>query len=372
MKIKIIALILLCSIFLTSCFNYIDINRVIFVTAFIIDVDEEGRPTVIAEAFHSFRSNETNTERGNRVFYEATGDTIFEALRKLNTYSSYKLNYTQNRAIIFTERAAKYGLKEFLDFLQRDQEFLIRTFVLIYTGDDPNTLIHAKLKENEYLGLYLYEMQENPAAAPLRGIQRFNAYLNNRLKGRGVDILTIFACETDKNIGEDKIKISGAAVMENDKLVGTLSSEETRIYHFLMNTLDAGLITIPHPVDPDKKAVLEILKSNTKTSIHLENNQLIFKKSINIRTTFGETQEGIILDSNTVEKLQQEAALKIENEAKELFNFYKKMNIDLFNVQCFYEVKYPRILIPNILQATNLEIDVDVKIEGSTDILHYQ
>lgn len=367
---KMIAILLLCSIFLTGCFSYIDINRVIFVTALIIDVDEEGAPIFIAEAFHSFRSNESNTERGNRVFYKSKGETVFDAVRQLNSYSSYKLNYTQNRAIIFTERAAKHGLKEFLDFLHRDQELLIRTFILIYIGNDPEELMEANLKENEYLGLYLYETQENPVLAGQRAIERFNQYLNNRLKGRKVDILTTFT--HDKIMGEDKINIAGAAVMQEDKLVSILSNDEVRIYHLFMDTLHTGLLIVPHPVYPDKKVVLEVLGGNTKTSIKMEEDTIILKKSIDIRTTFAETQESIVLDEDTVEKLQQEAAFKIENEAKELFNLYKEMGIDLFEVQDIFETKYPQVTIPNVMEATDLEIDVNVKIEGSTDILNFR
>ncbi|SNS82366.1 germination protein, Ger(x)C family [Anaerovirgula multivorans] len=370
MKVKMIAILLLCSIFLTGCFSYIDINRVIFVTALIIDVDEEGAPIFIAEAFHSFRSNETNTERGNKVFYKSKGETVFDAVRQLNAYSSYKLNYTQNRAIIFTERAARHGLKEFLDFLHRDQELLIRTFILIYIGNDPEELMETNLKENEYLGLYLYETQENPVLAGQRAIERFNQYLNNRLKGRRVDILTTFT--HDKIMGEDKINIAGAAVMQEDKLVSILSNDEVRIYHLLMDTLHTGLLIVPHPAYPDKKVVLEVLKGNTKTSIKMEENTIILKKSIDIRTTFAETQESIVLDQGTIEKLQQEADFKIENEAKELFNLYKEKGIDLFDVQDIFETKYPQVTIPNVMEVTDLEIDVNVKIEGSTDILNFR
>ncbi|AOY78142.1 Ger(x)C family spore germination protein [Clostridium formicaceticum] len=370
MKAKVIIVMLLCSIFLTSCFNYIDINRVIFVTAIIIDVDEEGNPILMVEAFHSFRSNESNTERGNRVFYESKGETIFEAVRKLNLFSSYKINYTQNRAIIFTERAARHGLKEFLDFLHRDQELLIRTLVLVFMGDDPKTLMQVKLKENEYLGLYLYETQENPAVSGKRAKELLNTYLNNRLKGKRVDVLS--TCSHAINMDEDKIKLSGAAVMQDDKLVSTLSAEEVRNYHLLMDISHIGLLLLPHPVYQDKKVVLEVLRGNTSTAIELKNNKVILRKSINIKTTFGETQESIILDQATAEKLEEEAALLLKNQCRDLFDAYKEKGIDLFDVQDVFNAKYPTVDIPNVVEITDLELDVTVQVEGSTDITNFR
>lgn len=370
MKAKMIALVLLCSFLCTGCFNYIDINNVIFVISLLIDVNEEGAPIIIVEAFHSFRSNQTNAERGNRIFYEAEGETIFDAVRQLNSFSSYKINYTQNKAIIFTERAAEHGLKEFLDFLQRDQELLLRSYILVLKGNDYKTFMKAVLRENDYLGIYLYEALQNPATAGRRARGRFNTYLNNRLKGKKVDVLTAIMHEI--NMEENKVKIVGVAVMQEDKLVGILDEQQVRAYHFLMDTLEGGLLTIPHPSYPERKVVLEILKSNTKTFLEMKKNGIYLRKSIDIRTTFAEAQESIILNQDNLEKLKQEAALLVEEECKALFELYKGKGIDLFDIQDMFEAKYPQIDLSNVIDATYLEVDVKVKIEGSSDILNYQ
>lgn len=51
MKKIILIMILALIIFLSGCFNYNDINKVIFVTAIGIDIDEKNRPIVYAEVF---------------------------------------------------------------------------------------------------------------------------------------------------------------------------------------------------------------------------------------------------------------------------------------------------------------------------------
>ena len=40
---------------MSSCFSYRDINRVLFVTALMIDVDDTGKSILYAEAFKGIR-----------------------------------------------------------------------------------------------------------------------------------------------------------------------------------------------------------------------------------------------------------------------------------------------------------------------------
>ena len=51
----IICLILMNCFSMTSCFSYRDINKLLFVTAIIIDVDDNNNPILYAEAFKGIR-----------------------------------------------------------------------------------------------------------------------------------------------------------------------------------------------------------------------------------------------------------------------------------------------------------------------------
>lgn len=374
MRIKAITLTILfflCSL-LNGCFNYVDINNVIFVTALIIDIDEEGKPVIYVEGFHSFRSNETNSEKGERIFYTSTGETLFDAVRELNTVASYKLNYTQNKAIIFTERIARQGIKEFIDFLHRDQELLLRSYIMVYEGMKPEDLVSLKIKENEYLGLLLYEMLENPAIGSRKVHERINKYLNNRLKGQEVDLVT--KIKIDEELAEKKVKVAGAAVFKDDRMVDKIDEEKVKSYHFIMNTLKGGLIIIPHPVYEDKKVVLEILQNRvkTKSEITMEGDRIILKKEITVRTTVGETQESLILDEDTLQEIIKTAENKIKADTEAFFNKYKEKGLDIFNVQDQFKIKYPKVEVENVIEATELEVKVNIYIEGSPNITSFK
>ncbi len=116
----------------------------------IIDVDDNGNPILYAEAFKGVRGQPEGMDE--RILFKGKGKTMFEAVRDMNATSSYKLNYTQNKVIIFTQKAAEFGLDNFIDFLDRDQELLIRPYIAVYTGD-PEKLMKLKIIQEKYIGL---------------------------------------------------------------------------------------------------------------------------------------------------------------------------------------------------------------------------
>lgn len=126
--------ILVVALLLTGCFNYADINWIVFVTSIGIDIDENNKTILYAEAFTGLRGD-GGTESEGRIVFRSTGDTIFEAIRNLHLSSSLRLNFTQNKAIIFSEKAAKYGLDNFLDTLIRNEELLVRQFIYVSKMD---------------------------------------------------------------------------------------------------------------------------------------------------------------------------------------------------------------------------------------------
>jgi hypothetical protein len=134
MKKRLFTLVFTLNFIITGCFNYRDINRVLFETAVLIDIDENDNIILYTESFKAFKGTAQGVEQGVRLLNRAEGKTLFEAVRNLNLASGFKHNYTQNKALMFSERAARKGLKTVLDFIDRDQEFLVRPYVFVYIG----------------------------------------------------------------------------------------------------------------------------------------------------------------------------------------------------------------------------------------------
>ena len=223
-KILVIICIIMNCFTMTSCFSYRDINKVLFVTAIIIDVDDSNNPIVYAEAYKGIRGA-TPEGTDERILFKGKGKTMFEAVRNMNATSSYKLNYTQNKAIIFTQKAAEFGLDNFIDFLDRDQELLIRPYIAVYRGD-PEKLIKINIIQEKYIGFFIMHLIENIGASSRAVELSLNDFYNQRNMGDKTNVVTII--DIPKDNLEQRLEINGGAVIKNDKMVSILETMKGR------------------------------------------------------------------------------------------------------------------------------------------------
>jgi Ger(x)C family germination protein len=351
-----------------GCFNYRDINRVVFVTALVVDIDKDGSVILYTENFRPFRGSGQSSERGQRVIFKGKGKSLFEAIRDTNLSSSYKINYTQNRAIIITEKAAEYGINKFIDFIDRDQELLIRSYIYVFQGE-PEKLMKLQLKEEEYIGTYLSRLIENVGASSRAVHLTLNEFLTRRRIGSKTDVITLL--KINENALEDKLKIDGGAIIDDDTIVGILPKEENQGYNFLTNRVKLGTLEVTNPSYEDQYITLEILNSSTKTKLSLEDNKIKIKKYIKVKTTIGEVQEGINITNETLKEIEGTAERNIKKYSTKLFEEYKNKGIDIFHVEEELYESFPHVKYECPIRETELEVIPKVTVEGSSNRINF-
>ncbi|WP_051986370.1 Ger(x)C family spore germination protein [Clostridium amazonitimonense] len=365
--VKVLIFILLSSS-LCGCFNYRDVNRVAFVTAILFDVDKDKNIIIYLEAFKPFRSASSASEKGQRLLFKGIGKTIFEASRNINLKSSFIINYTQNRALIFTKNAAEFGIDKYIDLLERDQEFLVRPYLYIYTGE-PEELMNLKIEAEEYIGMFLNDLIQNVGVSSRAVNITLAEYLLKRTSPSKTAVLT--AIDIDHEGLSKVIQINGGAIIKDDKLVEIMSKGQGQAYNFLNNTVKRGTLEITNPDEPDNYITLEILKSKTKSKIEFEGDRIKLKKDIKIKVSIGEVQGKLKVDSQKLNKIKENSEYNIAKYSKMVFEDFKNKDIDIFEVKQELNRKYPKIEIPdNYMYLTDIEINVEVFVEGSNSILN--
>lgn len=366
MKIKMALCFFICMALLSGCFNYRDIDRAIFSTAMIIDVNEEGHVVLYSEVFHTYRSKENNSETGTRLIFSSTGKTLFEAVRNQNKTASNKINFEQNKVIIFTKRAAEYGIDHFIDFLNRDQELLLRQYILLFEGD-PKELIQLTIKQEEYLGLYLYDLVRNEIVSKFYDIFQVYEYLNNRYIGNSIEVMGILKIKEEAL--EDDVSIEGAGILKDGKMIEKMEPEDANIYNGMMGQGTIRLIILPHPTIQGKNITLEILDCKIQSSVTYDNDKITLKKDIKFKVSFGESEYSIDLDDPKIlKKIEKEAEEQTKKRYTEFFEKYKEKGLDIFRIQEMLSRKYPDIEIKDPIEITELKLVVDLDIEGSSDV----
>lgn len=367
---KKILYILILSLFLTGCFSYRDVNRVVFVTSIGIDLDEENKPILYAEAFASMRpTKEIAGGAETRVVFSCSGETIFEAIRNLNRTSALKLNYTQNKAIIFSEKAAKYGLDNFLDVLIRDQELLLRKYLYI-TKIDLKELMKIKLNEETYIGIFLDDLAVNRPVRTKESLMRIDQFIIQRNLGSKVNALNTI--ERMDDALNSRIAINKLAIMKDDKMVNDLNDDETFFYNIVRNNIRAGYIRVSNPDNQSEVMTLEILKLNTKIDPVYNGNIMEVTVNVKTKTSVAEAKKSFHLSDDTEKKeLIRIAEQNIEKGIMDLYEEYRDIDIDIFNLQKHINIKYPNANIEDIFNNIILKIEADVFIEGSSDTINF-
>lgn len=359
-KITTIICMILISMSFSGCFNYKDINKVLFVTTTIVDVDEQNNPVIYIEAFKANIGKEDDT----RILFKGTGKTLFEAIRDISLMASYKLNYTQNKAVIITKKAMEYGSENFIDILERDQEMILKTDILVYDGN-AEQLINANLNEEKYIGIYIMQLIDNIQVSSRAINKKFNEYVNQRLIGDKVNVVPIIHLRSD--VTGKKIKIEGGAVIKDDKLIGTISKNEGQGLNFLMDKIIYGSLEPENPQVKDKFVSLEILKSKTDTDLKIKDGRIQLIKKIRVDTSIAEVQDMLEINNNNIKALENTTEDNIKKACNYVFDKYKDMGIDIFNIQEEIYRRYPKAQFKDVIKNTDLILDVNVKIEGSGD-----
>lgn len=346
-----------------GCFNYRDMNKLLFALATILDVDTSGDIILYGEFFKTHRYGEEKIGREDRVIIKGRGETLLDAFYDINTLTGSPVAYDVNRVLIYTERAARAGMDVLVDSSLRNQRPTLREFMFIYCGN-PEDLVDIQIRDENFIGLFLDNSMIYQGKLLNIARLRLDEYSNNRLMGSRVNIMPII--KTSEESKRDRLEFSGAAIISDDKMIGRLEKEEVEAYKFLMNDIKLGAIITKNPMNEGKVISLDILKGSTKKSLKYNGDRIECDFKINVRSSLEEAQKGIILTNDNIRKQVKESAEKtVKDRCENLLRKCKEENIDILNIQRELEVEYHGLNIENIMDKVDFNLDINIDIEGS-------
>ena len=361
-KIFKILIIFLIPLTLTGCFNYRDINKVTFATSIIFDTDDLGQVIVYLDCIKPYRSTNESSDKGRRLIFKGVGKTTEDALEKIDNFSSAKLNYSQVKAYIFTEKAAKVGIKKYLDLINNYGEMQIKPSAFIYYGD-VEELLKATSGDEEFLGMYLNDIMNKKPFNSLSLQANINYYLSNRLMGDNTLLLP--AVNLKKDVLDKKVQINGSGILKDNVLVDRLEQEDTLLYELMMGSVYEGTFEIGNPNTDTGFISLDVLSSSEESMLRFDNNRFTLVKNIEVDLEISDIQGEAIVDSEFINYIKVNEEAYINSYITQLFNKYKEKGIDIFNVYRMKEIHYGKEEINDPLSICDLEINTKVNINGT-------
>lgn len=355
-------IVILLPLILSGCFSYQDINKVTFATSVIFDKDEYKNVKVYIDCVKPYRSTNESSDKGRRIIYQGEGKTALEALKDINLASSYELNFSQTRAYIFTEKAAKDGITDYLDLINNSQEFSIKPDLFVYFGE-VDDLLEITTGDEEYLGLYLEEVVHKNTKNARAMQANINEYLSNSLMASNTAIVGVIGIRED--VLDKKVEINGGAIFKDNILQERITINDSLSYNLLMDNIHGGTLEIVNPQSTGDFITLEILESKTKSDIRYDGEKVTLVKDVEIRLSIAEAQGRLLVDKSVLDYIKVNKEEELEGYLRNIFNKYKEKKLDVFDVDRLLEIKYPRAVVENIMENTDLDVNVKVTIDGT-------
>lgn len=349
---------------LLSCFSYSEINKITFATSIIFDIDDMDNISVFIDCVRPYRSEKESSDKGKRVIFQSKGKTSLEAISKINNYSNNKINFSQVRAYIFSEEAAKKGLDKYINLINNSPEFGYKPNMFVYYGD-VNEIVKpdSENDEQDYLGLYLEQLEsinkKNMDAVNIN----VNEYIMQSLEGNKNALMA--SIELKEDIIEKKIAITGATLINDNKFAKKLTPQETKYLNLLNKNLKGGIFEIDNPNSKGSFISLDLVQSKQNTDISFKDDNLLVRKKIDLTLDISEIQGGLELDNNILEYIAINEKNILEKELLDFFSDYKKKDVDILEIKRLIYKKYPDKINEYYLDKTTLDVEVNVNIEGS-------
>jgi len=333
---KFMFVLIILTLFLSGCWDRRELNELAITLALGIDkVDDEYEVTAQV-VVPSEISMKTSTGRSPVTLFQANGETVYEALRKMTKESPRKIYPGHLRMLVLGEELAEEGIGESLELLSRDWELRSDFYVVVAkdmtAGEilDVTTPIESIPANKMFNTLKVSEI----AWAATNGIILDELISDLTSEGKEA-VLTGILVTGNQEIGTSRqnvesitpaarIEYDHLAVFRKDKLVGWLTERESRGYNDITNSVKNTVTTISCP--NEGKASIEIIQLKSDVKGKIINGKPVVDINIKIKGTVGDVEcqinlseeKSIIeLEKNTEKKMEETVNLTIETVQKQ-------------------------------------------------------
>ncbi|MCI8588038.1 MAG: hypothetical protein HFG40_00105 [Bacilli bacterium] len=286
MKKSKLLLILLPLLLITGCSSYIELNQLGIVNLLGIDYKEDG--------YHLYISiiegeKEDGTLSKNTTVYDATGDSLDQAFHHLYLKSNKKIYLSHMDALVLTEDAIQKRLSEIIPYLLSQKE-IRNNFNLLQFQGKIDTLFDKKIESKEINELIKTNQQYMGTTHSIT----FEKFLEELLIDKNTYLPLISY--------QKELEIEGLSLIQNYKILGTLSPEDT--------------------------ILINILKNNINQAIY--QNTTIYKNETNLKYKKNQITFSIHMEVNHQEK---DLAKNLEQDMKRLLIYYQNQGYDLMKLE---------------------------------------
>ncbi|GIP34749.1 Ger(x)C family spore germination protein [Paenibacillus sp. J2TS4] len=334
-----------CSLLTAGCWSRIEINDRAFVTAMYVDDAGEGRVKVslgfpLPNRLVQGQAGGVSSEGNPYTHVTKEGNTIAEAVKRIQNDLPRELNWGNNRVIVISSEYAKKGILPLLEFVGRMPYQQLKTYLFVSEGEAENVPRMSAVFERF-------------PSEVLREFARTRTTLNTTLR----DLMSVHPYGGDLTIGllrvDEEIMASeknqtghwvgtkGAALFKDYRLIGKFNEEQTQGALWIMNRMKSAVLKVSSPSD-GKAITLDIISSQSQVKPVWKQDELVFQLKIALEAHLLASDSKLkITDPGNIVQLQQSMKDEVEKIVRQAFDESLKIGADMFKLGEIAELYYP-------------------------------
>lgn len=369
---------------LSGCYNYRELNELGITTAVSIDY-KDNNFYVIAEVINPIKQQDASSSNNSPfVNYNSSSSSLQDAFRKVVLESPRQLYAAQLEIIVLSEEVVNNHLEEVLEYFARDPEARTEIKIIVAKTEDSTKAITLQtlltsLSSSNIINSLDLQSKVLGMDYPVTLNELLNMYIDPYLEV----VLPSMTLYGNYEIGDEKenittsspkaiVKIDGSTITKDNKILGYLDLEESKILNLINGKLKETIIKMNYY---DGYIIFEPNRIKVSRELDIKNN--IIKINISGYSKTKEIQSNIDLkDPKEVKKLNKALNMELEKKITDTFNsirekygtdvfgfqeLYYRTNYKYFKENCtnWYEDIYPKI---------KLEVKANVRLyeKGST------
>ena len=343
MKKILLAVIILFS--LTGCNNYRELNDLTIVSGISIAKVEDQYELTVEVVNPKKQQDVSSSKETDFVIYSNTSDSIQEAFRRMINESPKKMYGAQIDILILDESIVKEDLKNVVDFFTRDPEIRSEFYVLVGKSDSILEVITPLEKISSQNILQSLESNSNYLGSTT--LVTFHDLIDNYLNDK-IDIaLPTIKLVGNVETGQENSNLENTtdntypvlenmAIFKDNKLVGYLGEEDSKVYNLVTNNLNDTLVKVDFA--NEEYVITEMVEVGSKIEVNPKKGTV----TINVegKAAISETKyTGDLTKNKTIEKIEKKLNEYTEDIVKKsIEKTIKEYNSDIYGFEdMFYK-----------------------------------
>ncbi len=342
-RIKAALLLILAVFLLAGCWDQVEIEDRLFVLAIGIDKTEEKEKNAPGDRYTlSFVAPVVDKvkEGEGPAFntYKTMNNTVITSLSQLMERFSQKQFYGHTRGIFFGED------------IMKDEELLKGVVDGVARYPELQNSMNAYIVPGKAEGVFKVEPLYDRLLMPyIAGITENSVYNTKIMKLTLADMLIALNSQNGSLVipkiipEKSEVKMSGAGVLKNYKLVGYLGDQEVSVYNWLTDEAKGGTISVEHNGIPVAFRHFTF-RRDIKLS-RIEGGKIYLDYRMETEGSIEEFMMGKrLLDDTVLKEIEKEIEKRIEGESTKLVKkFQEEYRIDLIKAKDYLSKYQPKL-----------------------------